>query len=233
MTGLVQRTTSLGLAVGLALLTGAAGPVDASGSQAGGEEHDLGHFGETWPVIEPDLLTTIEERLRAAQGSGELDRLNRAFAARAEARVLNPAPVAGLTPASESRSWTYDPAMMLSADIRDARGTLIAARGTRVNPLDLVTLPRKLLFVDGTSDQQIAWAQAQGDDAHVSIILVAGSPFARMRALQRRVWFDQGGVLTARFGIAHTPALVRQQGKVLQVGEVALPPETHKDGERT
>jgi conjugal transfer pilus assembly protein TraW len=183
--------------------------------------------------MEPDLLTTIEERLRAAQGSGELDRLNRAFAARAEARVLNPAPVAGLTPASESRSWTYDPAMTLSADIRDANGTLIAARGTRVNPLDLVTLPHTLLFVDGTSDEQIAWAEAQGDDAHVSIILVAGSPFAKMRALQRRVWFDQGGVLTARFGIAHTPALVRQQGKVLQVGEVALPPETHKDGDRT
>jgi conjugal transfer pilus assembly protein TraW len=70
----------------------------------------------------------------------------------------------------------------------------------------------------------MAWALRQGDDAHVSIILVSGSPFERMRALRRRIWFDQGGVLTARFGIAHTPAWVRQQGKVLLVGEVALSP---------
>lgn len=231
MTGLVQRAASVCFVGGLAMLTSAANP--ASVSLSHGQGHDLGRFGETWPVIEPDLLATIAARLKAAQGSGELDRLNRAFAARAEARVMNPAPVVGLTPATEGRSWTYDPAMTLSADIRDAKGVLIAARGTRINPLDLVTLPRILLFVDGTSESQVAWAQAQGDDALVSIILVAGSPLARMRALKRRVWFDQGGTLTARFGIAHTPALVRQQGKVLQVDEVALPPETHKDGART
>lgn len=231
MTSLVQRWASTGFVAGLAMLTGAANPANVSLSQSQG--HDLGRFGETWPVIEPDLLATIAARLKAAQGSGELDRLNRAFAARAEARVMNPAPVVGLTPATESRSWTYDPAMRLSADIRDARGALIAARGTRINPLDLVTLPRMLIFVDGTSDSQIAWAQAQGDDAHVSIILVAGSPFARMRALKRRVWFDQVGTLTARFGIAHTPALVRQRGKALQIDEVALPSEAHNDGGRT
>ncbi|WP_062343221.1 type-F conjugative transfer system protein TraW [Novosphingobium sp. CCH12-A3] len=213
------------------MLTGAANPASVSPSQSQG--HDLGRFGETWPVIEPDLLSMIAARLKAAQGSGQLDQLNRAFAARAEARVMNPTPVGGLSPATKSRSWTYDPAMTLSADIRDAKGVLIAARGTRINPLDLVTLPRMLLFVDGTSDSQVAWAQAQGDDAHVSIILVAGSPFARMRALKRRVWFDQGGTLTARFGIAHTPVLVRQRGKALQVDEVALPPEAHKDGDRT
>lgn len=243
MTGRAQRATSLARAACLALavclasvasvvlLTGAARPAGASLSA--GQGHDLGRFGKTWPVIEPDLLSTIAARLGAAQGSGALDRLNRAFAARAEARVMNPAPVAGLTPASKGRSWTYDPAMMLSSDIRDMKGTLIAARGTRINPLDLVKLPRTLLFVDGTSERQIAWAQGQGDDAHVSIILVAGSPIAHMRALRRRVWFDQGGVLTARFGISHTPAQVYQQGNALQLEEVSLPPETHKHGDRT
>ena len=139
------------------------------------------------------------------------------------ARVATPMPVAGLSPASEDHSWRYDPSIALDNDVRDAKGTLIAARGTRVNPLDLVQLPRTLVFVDGTRPEEIAWALRQGDDAHVSIILVSGSPFERMRALHRRIWFDQGGVLTARFGIAHTPAWVRQQGKVLLVGEVALP----------
>jgi conjugal transfer pilus assembly protein TraW len=185
--------------------------------------HDLGRFGETWPVIEPDLLGTIARRLARAQASGELDRLNREFADRAAARVATPPAVTGLSPASEDRSWAYDPSIALDADVRDAKGALIAAKGTRVNPLDLVHLPRTLIFVDGTSADEMAWAQRQGDDAHASIILVAGSPFERMRALGRRIWFDQGGLLTGRFGIAHTPAWVRQQGNTLRVDEVALP----------
>lgn len=202
----------------LAVLAGASAPPTGTATA-----HDLGRFGETWPVIEPDLLATIAARLDRAHASGELDRLNRAFAARATARVESPPPVAGLTPATETRSWAYDPAITLDADVRDASGALIAARGTRINPLDHVHLPRALLFVDGTRPEEMAWAQRQGDDTRVSIILVAGSPFASMRALHRRIWFDQGGTLTARFGIAHTPAWVRQQGAALVVGEIALP----------
>ena len=215
----VSRTmVARGCAMTLLLLVSASAP--AASSAAG---HDLGRFGETWPVIEPDLLATIADRLERVRASGELDRLNREFAARATARVATPMPVAGLSPASEDRSWRYDPSIALDSDVRDAKGALIAARGTRVNPLDLVQLPRTLVFVDGTRPDEMAWALRHGDDAHVSIILVSGSPFERMRALHRRIWFDQGGVLTARFGIAHTPAWVRQQGKVLLVGEVALP----------
>ena len=43
-----------------------------------------------------------------------------------------------------------------------------------------------------------------------------------MKARQRRFYFDQGGNLTGKFGIRHTPALVRQRGDVLVVGEVVL-----------
>lgn len=185
--------------------------------------HDLGRFGEAWPVIEPDLLTTIDQRLRAAQGSGELDRLNRAFAARAEARVRHPEPVAGLSPATQSRRWTFDPAIMLDADVRDAKGQLIAAKGTRVDPLAFVRLPRALLFVDGERAEELEWAKRQGDDTRVAIVLTNGAPFDLMKALQRRIWFDQGGRLTARFGVVHTPARVFQQGATLVVEEVALP----------
>src|SRR3546814_18424184 len=38
------------------------------------EARDYGHAGQTFPVIEPDLLSTIEARLRGAEASGELAR---------------------------------------------------------------------------------------------------------------------------------------------------------------
>ena len=186
------------------------------------QARDLGQLGQTWPIAEPDLLETMRVRLMRAQASGELDRVNRDFAARATRKVMRPDPVAGLTHAEEAREWEYDPAITVANDIRDMKGNLIAARGTRVNPLNVVPLPRQLVFIDGDSAEELAWAAKIGDDTKAMVIMVKGSPFEQMKARQRRFYFDQGGNLTGKFGIRHTPALVRQRGDVLVVGEIVL-----------
>ncbi|MBB4860535.1 conjugal transfer pilus assembly protein TraW [Novosphingobium chloroacetimidivorans] len=183
---------------------------------------DLGTLGQTWPIAEPDLLETMHARLLRAQQTGELDRMNQEFSARAQRKVMRPDPVPGLSHAQEPREWEYDPAITVANDIRDAKGNLIAARGARINPLNLVALPRNLAFIDGDSPEELAWAARQGNDAKAMIIMVKGSPFEQMKAQQRRFYFDQGGALTTKFGIRHTPALVRQRGDVLVVGEVVL-----------
>lgn len=205
---------------GAALVALAVGPAlpHAPALQA----RDFGQAGPAWAIAEPDLLSVIQARLERAKATGELDRLNARFAQRAQASVVRPAPVAGVTPATGPREWDYDPAITIDRDVRDAKGALIAARGQRVNPLNMVTLPRQLLFINGDSADELAWARAQGDDTKATVIMVAGSPFERMRSEQRRFFFDQGGSLTAKFGIEHTPAYVRQKGDVLLVGEVAL-----------
>ena len=46
-----------------------------------------------------------------------------------------------------------------------------------------------------------------------------------MKAEQRRVYFDQDGKLTGKFGIRHTPAVVEQAGRVLKVTELVPPRE--------
>ena len=49
------------------------------------QARDYGQMGQTFPVIETDLLATIESRLRRAEASGELDRVNAMFAKKVEA----------------------------------------------------------------------------------------------------------------------------------------------------
>ena len=44
------------------------------------EARDFGQLGQTFPIAEADLLTTIEARLQRAQASGEMDRVNATFA---------------------------------------------------------------------------------------------------------------------------------------------------------
>ena len=188
------------------------------------EARDYGHAGQTFPVIEPDLLSAIEGRLRRAEASGELARMNGIFAKRVEQRVRRPKPVEGITPARTARSWDYDPSIAVERDIRDQKGNLIAAAGHRVNPLDFVAIKQDLVFVDGDDAAQLSWATSRYTDLKAKIIFVNGSPIEQMTAKQRRFYFDQEGRLSATFGIEHTPAVVSQNGKTMRVSEVVLKP---------
>lgn len=184
---------------------------------------DYGQRGTVFPLIERDLLEQIHSRLTQMERSGETARLNEDLKRRTIARVNRPDPVARIVRASEARRWHFDPTITLAADIRGAKGELIHAAGTRVNPLDSVGLRADLLFLDGDDPDQLAWALKQA--ANAKLILVKGAPLELMKARQRRFYFDQGGKLTERFGIRSVPARVRQQGRLLEISEIALPPK--------
>lgn len=210
-----MRSGGLPHFAGVAMLAGLIGAAPASAK-------DYGTLGATWAIAEPDLLAVIRARLMAAQQSGALEAMNRKFVATAEASARRPHPVAGITPASVERRWLFDPSVTLTEDLRNAQGAVIAAKGQRFNPLHVVGMAHALAFIDGDSARELAWAQKQGAPDRLWIVLVKGSPLDRMKELKRRFYFDQQGVLTSRFGIEHTPALLTQKGDALDIHEVAL-----------
>ena len=85
---------------------------------------------------------------------------------------------------------------------------------------------------DALAKQWKEWALRQGAPDKLWIVLVKGSPTDLMKATQRRFYFDQMGALTGKFGIAHTPALLVQQGDHLDIREVALARNGEHSGER-
>ena len=184
---------------------------------------DHGVMGQTWPVIEPDLLTTIDTRLKTLEANGGITRMQNELKAKTEHRVRNPVPVSGIGATTSPREWLFDPSIVVQDDILDAKGNVIAARGTKVNPLGLIALKTDLVFVDGRDPEQLAWATKRWTTTNAKIIFVAGSPFDRMGEYQRRFFFDQQGKLTGHFGIANVPAVVSQEGEALKVRELVLP----------
>ena len=211
----MKRRATL-LAIPMLALAGLAPPLSTA------QAVDHGQMGETWPVIEPDLLSAIKTKLDQAERTGKLDEMNAQFAEKVKDRVMRPVPVAGMSAASETRSWEFDPAIVVENDIRDDKGNLIAVRGQRVNPLAASPLSKKLVFIDGDNPAEVEWAMQHGSDQASKIIFVDGSPFELMKTHQRRFYFDQEGTLTAHFGIRHTPALVEQSGDVLLVTEHSI-----------
>ncbi len=200
---------AVGLAVGWPLVT----KVSAA---------DYGQMGQTFPIIEDDMLAVIESRLRHLEATGGIERLQEQMREQAVKSVRRPKPVEGIGPAISRREWLHDPSMVVEDDIRDQKGNVIAARGQKVNPLALVEMRQALVFVNGDSVLEVDWAVKNYTGLNAKIVFVAGSPFDLMKPYQRRFYFDQGGQLTSKFGIRHTPAVVVGAGENLRVSEVPI-----------
>ena len=181
---------------------------------------DLGVWGEVWPIEEPDLLVQVETALKDLETSGELARMNEEARARARERLESPPPVPGIAPATEPRSWLYDPAVIVQEDVIGPGGALVAQAGTRIEPLAHRPMTWTLLFIDGTRDVEVEWALAKV--APTRIILLSGRPFDLARAHRRAFYFDQDGTLTEKFGLEATPARIRQEGLQLRIAEIPL-----------
>ena len=81
-------------------------------------------------------------------------------------------------------------------------------------------LSRDLLFIDGRRDAEVSWALAHV--APAKIVLLAGQPLELSRRHGRSFFFDQGGRLASRFGLAATPVQVRQEGLQLRLTEIPV-----------
>lgn len=184
----------------------------------------LGVHGETSPIIETDVLETIAARLKAAQASGKIDRLNREFADRASRRIQRPAPVEGLTRTSRPRSFLFDPSITVPQDFADHEGRVFARAGERINPLArLPGYDKELVFIDGDDPAQVSFGlkrlKARGQH-RVYLILVAGAPLELMRRHKTPFFFDQAGSLSSRFGLQQVPAVISREALSLRVREV-------------
>jgi conjugal transfer pilus assembly protein TraW len=185
---------------------------------------DLGTVGPTYAIEETHLLNAIERQLREKEKSGELAHLEEAAKQRIIDSIEHPKPLAGIRRTERARSFYFDPSIVVRENITDAKGNIIVPAGTRVNPLEIVSLSKHLLFFDGTDERQVERARQliahyQGK---LKPILVAGSYLALMQRWQLPVYFDQQAALTRKLGITQVPALVSQEGTQLRIDELAL-----------
>lgn len=183
---------------------------------------DLGVIGPVYEIAEPSLLEVIRTRLQAFDASGGLARLQHESQTRITREIADPAPLKGVAKTTRARTFHFDPTIEVPYPITDADGRVLVAPGTRVNPLDTVSLSRPLLFFDARDKDQIDHAVRLLDTYRgaLKLILTGGSYLALMRRLKQPVFFDQQGTLTTKLGIRHVPALVTQDGRRLRIDEL-------------
>lgn len=185
---------------------------------------DLGVMGETYSILEIDFMKFIQLRVSELQQNGRWQLIENGMRQKANAYRIRPTPVAGITKAIESRTFLFDPSIVLDKNVISPDGRLIAVAGTRVNPLLHMRLSKTLIFFDADDIEQVKWVTAQEKvlQGRTKLILVNGSLLEQEKVFKKPVYFDQAGQLTNRFGIHHVPALVSQQGDKLSITEAKV-----------
>jgi conjugal transfer pilus assembly protein TraW len=115
----------------------------------------------------------------------------------------------------------FDPSFVVEADIRDANGALIHAKGKVINPLDYADFNEIWVFIDGDDEEQRDLAsKIRKKQQNTKIILTGGAP-----GLQENgswYFFDQFGEICKKMGITKVPAIVRQakNQKLIEIVDV-------------
>lgn len=184
----------------------------------------LGTIGPTYPIAEQNLLDFIMARLREKERSGELQRMEDLAKAGATQSIRSPKPVPGLHRVQTARTFYFEPTFTVDRNITDESGRLLFPAGMKVNPLDVVSLSKHLLFFDARDPRQVAQAKELIDvyQGRVKPILVGGSYLDLMKSWNRQVFYDQEGALVRKLGITAVPAIVSQEGSRLRIDEVVI-----------
>ena len=192
--------------------------------------NDLGKLGNTFKIEEEAFTLMMKRKLAEIDMEAAREKMQKI----AIDRVENPAPVIGITVVTENRTFYFDPTYTLDEDAVLPCGKILHKAGTTVNPLEHMDLNRRLFFVDSREASQVEWLQEQlnnplheqKEPVEDRIILVGGSVFKLKEELgqkhEDKVYFDQNGELTTRFGIKHSPAIAAQEELIIRIDEINL-----------
>lgn len=202
------------------IMTAAAAAILVASLPARAEE--LGQIGPVYPIGEESALDTILKRLKEKEKTGELKRIQQEAIRRSVASAKNPKPVAGLSTVQERSQRLIDPTVTYNRAVTTDEGQIVVPAGSRINPLLVTSLSKRLVFFDGRDRAQTEAVRKMVAKfgPKVKPILVAGSWYDTSKAWKTQVYYDQQGKLSQRFGIKAVPSVISQQGGMLLVEEI-------------
>lgn len=184
---------------------------------------NLGTVGETYPVLETDVVAEL--RQEAAKHDAK-DKLSISLLMQS----YQPANLHALPTAAANRSFLVDMYYTLGQDLLDGEGKALYPKGYTFNPLDYLSFSGGLVVIDGDDPMQIDWFKKSpyADNHRAKLLLSNGSVFELIRQLKRPVFYLTSDI-AERLRLTAVPAIVVQQENKMLIQEVKIPRD--KQGE--
>jgi conjugal transfer pilus assembly protein TraW len=184
----------------------------------------LGVVGKTYPVVEPDIILEMKQKM------ANQEQLDSAML-RNRLRDYKPADLQQLPKATKDNQKIVDMTYTLPADLLYAEGKVIYPKGFTFNPLDYVTFRRGLVILDGNDSEQLRWFEnSPYYESHQAMLLITdGSAYDLISQLQRPVFYLTQDIAT-RLRLAAVPSIVIQEQDKMQIFEFEVK-STNTDSE--
>lgn len=183
-----------------------------------GRRGTLGQRGEIYPIAERDLMSVIRKRWASIDWEAAKRQAIQGYW-----QAYTPP---ALPEATEPRTATTDPSIIVARTIRAPDGQVIARKGQHINPLAIVPFTGAIVAFDGRAPKQVrlagllakrAWA-----DGLRAILLTQGLPgdkpgFDALERLEHTLGakvYLLDAQMIQRFNIQALPATVRSRGSV-------------------
>lgn len=189
------------------------------------EEADLGQWGTTYPVEEKDLIEDMKSRVAAIDW--EEKKRNAYKDHWQKAKFID------LPNATEDSVFEFDPTVTITKDILGATGEVLAHKGQRLNPLDMLPFSKTIYVFDATNNKQLAYVKEQTDllkEKSEAFILITTridgnkgwKAFEDIESLYKRPVYLLNKQLKNRFSIEKVPTIIRAEGRVFLIEEKKL-----------
>ena len=179
----------------------------------------LGTFGATYPIAEKDALQEIREKAKSIDWDKAFNR----NMWEKKLKAYRPSELKPLPRAEREKVFTVDLTYTLEFDIPDGKGGVLYPKGYTFNPLDYVSFPNTLVFIDGSDPIQVDWLESSdySTDANIMILITGGSYYDLFARLKRPVFYADARIVE-RFSLSAVPAVVHQKENLFEVREIAI-----------
>jgi conjugal transfer pilus assembly protein TraW len=180
--------------------------------------HHLGIFGQTYPIAEKDAVQELKDRASAVDW-------NKMFSPETTHNTIkNYKPeTLNLPLALENKIRLVDLSYSLEFDIPDGKGSILYPKGYRFNPLEYMYYPKTLVVINADDPKQVAWFltsdSAKAQD--VMLLITNGSYYELSQKLNRPVYYATPKIIQ-RLQLQAVPCVARQNGKYMEIHEIAL-----------
>lgn len=173
---------------------------------------DFGVRSHTFEIIEQSFSSMMLERLSKV----DIDKHNAEVNKKIIHKAQNPVST-NLPRCSKSTSHLVDPSITLAQDIKDHEGKVLFESGTKINPLDKISI-EEIVLINGSDKSQVEWYKQN----HIgkTLILLGGNLDNLKKSLDKELYFDQTGEWVKKFKIKSLPAVLTQEGNSIRVHEI-------------
>jgi conjugal transfer pilus assembly protein TraW len=169
-------------------------------------------LGQTFPIAEPDTLQEIRAAAQRRDWKAWMRRTPREYSAFDSARL----PVA-----KKDAVRMFDPTYTVPADLRNEKGEVLIARGTRVNVYERIKVPGRYVVIAATA-AHYRWLEEVVKPTDRDKVLVANGNVLEARQRTNRAVYQLDARFIERFGVRAVPSVIEQAGTMLKVTEYGV-----------